>query len=336
MKTKSLKATLSTVVASSALLVSAQAAVADGHLEEITVAYFLEWPTPNQFAQTNGLYDEELGVKVNWVSFDAGTAMSAAMASGDVHISFSQGVTPFLVATAAGQDLQIVDVAVSYSDNDNCVVRSELEITKDNASELEGKEVGVPLGTMAHSGFLTQMEHFGVDTSTMKVVDMSPVDSAAAFANGSLDMVCGWGGPLRRMKEYGSPLLEGQEKEDVVGKVFDVTSVPTEFAEENPELLAKFLAVTAKMNAQYAADSDSMIGDIAKAAGMDEEGTRAVIGTFRFPDVATQLSDSWMGGGLAEFLAASAASLEANGQLTALDDYAPLVNSSYLEAASNM
>ena len=34
--------------------------------------------------------------------------MSAAMASGDVHISYSQGVTPFLVATAAGQDLQVI------------------------------------------------------------------------------------------------------------------------------------------------------------------------------------------------------------------------------------
>lgn len=335
MKTKALKAALCAAAASSAIIASTSASIADSHLDEITVAYFLEWPTPNQFAQTNKLYEEELGVKVNWVSFDAGTAMSAAMASGDVHIAFSQGVTPFLVATAAGQDLQIVDVAVSYSDNDNCVVRAELEITKDNASELEGKEVAVPLGTMAHSGFLTQMEHFGVDTSTMSIVDMSPVDSAAAFANGSLDMVCGWGGPLRRMKEYGEPLLIGQEKEDVVGKVFDVTSVPTEFAEENPELLAKFLAVTAKMNAQYAADPDSMIDDIAKAAGMDIDGTKAVIGTFRFPDVETQLSNNWMGGGLVEFLANAAASLEANGQLTALEDYAPLVNSSYLEAASN-
>ncbi|KMW60262.1 Taurine-binding periplasmic protein TauA [Candidatus Rhodobacter oscarellae] len=329
------KFTLMSAVAGAAMIAGG-AAFADGHLDEITVAYFLEWPTPNQFAQVQGLYDEALGVKVNWVSFDAGTAMSAAMASGDVHISFSQGVTPFLVATAAGQDLQIVDIAVSYSDNDNCVVRSELEITAENAAELEGKEVGVPLGTMAHSGFLTQMEHFGVDTATMKVVDMSPVDSAAAFANGSLDMVCGWGGPLRRMKEYGNPLLEGQAKEDVVGKVFDVTSIPTEFGEENPELLAKFLKVTADMNAMYAADASGMMGDIAKAAGMDAEGTAAVIGTFRFPDVATQLSDSWMGGGVVEFLANSAASLEANGQLTALDDYAPLVNSSYLQAASEM
>lgn len=318
-----------------AMMTGATAALADGHLEEITVAYFLEWPTPNQFAQVNGLYDEALGVKVNWVSFDAGTAMSAAMASGDVHISFSQGVTPFLVATAAGQDLQVVDVAVSYSDNDNCVVRSELEITADNASELEGKEVGVPLGTAAHSGFLTQMAHFGVDVDTMKIVDMAPVDSAAAFANGNLDMVCGWGGPLRRMKEFGEPLLVGQAKEDVVGKVFDVTSVPTEFGEENPELLAKFLAVTAEMNAMYAADPSAMMADIASAAGMDAESAAAVIGTFRFPDVETQLSESWMGGGLAEYLATSAASLEESGQLTALEDYDALVNSSYLEAASN-
>jgi taurine transport system substrate-binding protein len=328
-----LKSTIAALACATASMGVAPAAFA---LDEITVAYFLEWPTPNQFAQVNKIYDEELGVKVNWVSFDAGTAMSAAMASGDVHISFSQGLTPFLVATAAGQDLQIVDIAVSYSDNDNCVVRSELEITADNVKELEGKEVGVPLGTAAHSGFLTQMAHFGIDTSTMKIVDMAPVDSAAAFANGNLDMVCGWGGPLRRMKEFGEPLLVGQEKEDVVGKVFDVTSVPTEFAEENPELLAKFLAVTAKMNAQYASDPDSMMADISSAAGMDLEGTKAVIGTFRFPDVDTQLSSAWMGGDLIEIISNSAKSLEDSGQLTALDDYAPLVNTSFLEAAKGL
>ncbi len=132
-------------------------------LDELVVAYFLEWPTPNQFAQTNKLYSEALGIPVKWVSFDAGTAMSAAMASGDVHISYSQGVTPFLVATAAGQDLQIVDIAMTYSDNDNCVVRSALEITKDNAKELVGKQVGVPIGTAAHFGFLQQMAHFGIN-----------------------------------------------------------------------------------------------------------------------------------------------------------------------------
>jgi len=173
--------------------------------ETVTVGYFLEWPTPNQYAQAKKLYDKALGVDVKWVSFDAGTAMSAAMASGDVQISFSQGIPPFVVATSAGQDIQIVDVAVSYSDNENCVVRESLEIDKENAKELEGKKAGVPIGTAAHYGFLKQMEHFGVNPSTMKIVDMTPDASAAAFANGNLDIVCGWGGSTQtqeRKRQY--------------------------------------------------------------------------------------------------------------------------------------
>ncbi|MFK7943312.1 MAG: ABC transporter substrate-binding protein [Paracoccaceae bacterium] len=325
---KKLMATAAAVLTLSAT--SAQA------LDELTVAYFLEWPTPNQFAQNTGVYEKELGVKINWVSFDAGTAMSAAMASGDVHISFSQGVTPFLVATAAGQNLQVVDVAVTYSDNDNCVVRSSLEIDASNASELAGKEVGVPLGTAAHSGFLAQMKHFGVDVNSLKIVDMAPVDSAAAFANGNLDMVCGWGGALRRMKEHGNVLLSGAEKEAVVGRVFDVTSIPAEFGEENAELLAKFLKVTADMNAKYASDPEPMRAEIAKAAGMELEDSNAVMSVFGFPTLEDQLTDDWMGGFVATYLAESAAKLEEAGQIKALEDYAPLVNSSYLEAAGKL
>ncbi len=75
---------------------------------------------PFQFAKVQGMYEEALGVPVNWVCFDTGVAMSAAMAAGDIDISVSQGVPPFVVATSQGQDLQIIDVAVSYSDNDNC------------------------------------------------------------------------------------------------------------------------------------------------------------------------------------------------------------------------
>lgn len=304
-------------------------------LDELTVAYFLEWPTPNQFAQANDIYTKELGIPVKFVSFDAGTAMSAAMASGDVDISFSQGVTPFLVATAAGQDLQIVDIAVSYSDNDNCVVRSELEIDGSNAADLKGKKVAVPLGTAAHSGFLAQMKHFGIAESDLTIVDMAPSDSAAAFGQPGTDlaMVCGWGGSLRVMKQHGNVLLSGAEKEAVVGKVFDVTSIPTAFGEENGDILSKFLKVTADMNAQYAADRAPMMADISKAAGMDLDGTTAVIDVFAFPTVEAQLSDAWLGGFVAEYLTNSAATLEAGGKIKALSDYNAVINTSFLEAA---
>lgn len=306
--------------------------------EEITVGYFLEWPTPNQFAQSKKLYDKALGVDVKWVSFDAGTAMSAAMASGDVQISFSQGIPPFVVAASAGQDLQIVDIAVSYADNENCVVRESLEIDKTNAKELEGKQAGVPIGTAAHYGFLKQMKHFGVNTSTMKIVDMEPAAGAAAFANGNLDMVCGWGGALTRMKEYGNVLLTGAEKEQLGIQVFDATTVSTQWAQENPELLARFLKVTADMNAQYASTSAvSMLPVIAKAAGTSVTATKATLQSFTFPSIKQQLSKQWLGGGTQKFLKAVGDFFVAQGTIPkARENYNNAVDSSYLEAAAKL
>lgn len=64
--------------------------------------------------------------------------MAAAMASGDVNIGLSQGVPSVVVADSAGQDLQVIDIAVSYSDNQNCVVQKSLGIDKSNTDKLVG------------------------------------------------------------------------------------------------------------------------------------------------------------------------------------------------------
>ena len=225
-----IRKTACTFVAGAVMALSAQSASA-----EITVGYFLEWPMPFLAAKASGEYDEALGMKVNWVSFETGTAMSAAMASGDVQISVSQGVPPFVVATSGGQDIQVIDVAVSYSENDNCVVAEALEIDKDSAAELAGKKVAVPLGTAAHYGFLRQMDHFGVDLASLQIVDMAPPEGAAALSQGAVDFACGWGGGLARMKEYGNVLLTGAEKQELGILVFDVTSAPAAFIAENSE-----------------------------------------------------------------------------------------------------
>ncbi|MGI9513800.1 MAG: ABC transporter substrate-binding protein [Anderseniella sp.] len=330
---KLLTATLAAVALASVSITAAQA-----QTKEITVAYFLEWPMPFQYAKVKGIYDKELGVKVNWKSFDAGTAMSAAMASGDIQISVSQGVPPFVVATSAGQDLQIADVAVVYNENDNCVVKTALEITKDNAKELVGKKAGVPIGTAAHYGFLKQMKHFGVDVSKMEVVDMAPPDGAAAFANGNLDMVCGWGGSLRRMKEHGNVLLTGAEKEALGISVFDVTSAPASFAAENAELLSKFLKVTADMNAKWnagGAAADEMLAVIAKDAGMDEQATKETMAGFEFPSTEAQLSAKWLGGGTQQFLKEVGDFFKEQGNIPAArDTYEGAVNTGPLKAAA--
>jgi len=328
--------TLLGAVAGLSLISGTNAAFA---LDEVTVAYFLEWPMPFEYAKAMGTYEKEMGVKINWRSFDTGTAMSAAMASGDVQFAVSQGLPPFVVATSAGQDLQILDVAVSYSDNDNCVARTDLEITKDNAKELEGKKVVLPVGSAAHYGFLKQMEHFGVDITTMEIVDMAPPDGAAAFAQGGIDLACGFGGGLRRMKENGNVLLTGAEKEALGILVFDVTSAPAAFVAENPDLVAKFLKVTADANAMWAdeAQRPTMLPVIAKDSGMDEAAAADSLATFTFPTIEEQLSEKWLGGGVQTFMAGVAQVFVSAGSIpAALESYDAAVNTGPLTAAGGM
>jgi taurine transport system substrate-binding protein len=334
MKSKNTKTIFAALAASTAMLSATQA-----WAESITVGYFLEWPMPFEYAKQMGTYEETLGVDINWVSFESGVKMSAAMASGDVQLSVSQGVPPFVVATSAGQDLQALDVAVSYADNDNCVVRSELEIDSTNAAELAGKKVAVPLGTAAHYGFLKQMDHFGVDVSSMEVVDMDPPDGAAAIAQGAVDMFCGWGGSLRRATEYGNVLLSGAEKTDLGILVFDVTSGPADWVEENSDMVAKFLKVTADANAMWADEANraEMLPLIAKDAGMEEDATLDTMSTFLFPSIEEQLSEKWLGGNAATFMKGVAdVFVEAGSIDAALDTYENAINIGPLAAASEM
>ena len=281
-------------------------ATAASRAEPLTVAYFQEWPTPSQFAQHQKLYDKALGIDIKWVAFDSGTAMSAAMASGDVQISFSQGIPPFVVATSAGQDIQIVDIAVSYAENDNCVVRSSLEIDRDNVKELAGKQVALPIGTTAHYGFLKQMQHFGVDISSMK--------------------------------KHGHVLMSGAEKEALGIRVFDATTVSTQWAQENAELLEKFLKVTAQMNTKFAhKGADEMLPVIATTAGMDVEATRDTMKGFSFLDTKQQLSKKWLGGGTQKFIKEVADFFVSQGIIPkARKNYNDAVDSSYLEAAAKL
>lgn len=327
-----IRKTLTLMAAGAAMTISATASKA---LDEITVAYFLEWPMPFLAAKADGTFEKELGVKINWRSFETGTAMSAAMASGDVQISVSQGLPPFVVAASAGQDLQVIDVAVSYSENDNCVVHSDLEIDKDSAKELTGKKVAVPLGTAAHYGFLRQMDHFGIDLAGLEVVNMPPPEGAAALAQKSVDFACGYGGGLTRMKEHGNVLLTGTEKEELGILVFDVTSAPAAFVAENADLVSKFLGITAAANAKWNAGQDeAMLTVLAKEAGMDLDAAKAAVATMKFPSAEEQLSEKWLGGNAQIFMKGVAdVFVEAKSIDKALDSYENAVNAAPLAAS---
>ena len=88
--------------------------VANAAAKEVRVAFFLEWPTPNQEDKVKGIYEKALGVPVKWTNFSNGGAMTDAMLAGDIDISYSQGLVPFINAVKSKAPLKLVDIAMEY------------------------------------------------------------------------------------------------------------------------------------------------------------------------------------------------------------------------------
>jgi taurine transport system substrate-binding protein len=272
--------------------------------DKVNVAFFLEWATPNQIAKVDKAYDKAMGVKVNWTDFKTGVGMTEAMLSGDIDISYSQGLAPFVTAIQQGAPLKMVGIAVVYEAND-CFVKNGIGINSSNASELEGKTVAVPLNTMADYAFRRYMAHLKVNTSTMKIVDQAPADGAQSLADGLVHMACIFGGASSKAAgEVGTPIMTKQQKIDASIGSFDVISVTEKFATENPELVKSFLEVTEEANRAWSA-SDSQIAKVAKDAGMKVPTTKSQMANFIFPSSNEQLKTYFNKNGIAASAAAS-------------------------------
>ena len=71
--------------------------VANAAAKEVRVAYFLEWPSPNLEDMNKKAYSKAIGVPVKWTNFTNGVAMTDAMLAGDIDISYSQGLMPYIM-----------------------------------------------------------------------------------------------------------------------------------------------------------------------------------------------------------------------------------------------
>jgi len=304
--------------------------VANAAAKEVRIAFFLEWATPNQEDKVKQTFDKALGVPVKWTNFATGGEMTEAMLSGDIDISYSQGLTPFVNAVNAKAPIKLVDIAVIYGMGGTTCVAAK-GIDKGNASsKLDGQKVAVPLGTMADYVFKETMRVVGADISKMKVVDMAPEDGSAAFVSGDVAMACLFGGKsIAAAKEKGASLLTVKEAQDAGIAGIDITSVTNKFLKENPGMVRTFVEVTHEANARFNAGKSDM-NVIAKDAAMDLAGTKKQMGGFEFPNAGTMKAKYLNKGGILMTYLEVMGNMFATSENPALKDYAAVVDTSYL------
>jgi taurine transport system substrate-binding protein len=255
----------------------------------VNVAYFLEWPTPNQEAKVNKTYDKEMNAKLRWTNFTNGGAMIDAMLAGDIDIAYSPGLVPFINAAKSNAPIKMIGVSVLYKmGGTTCIVSNNSGISKNNAKKLEGKKVAVPLGTMAEYIFDQTMTSLGVDRKKIKVVSMDPQDGAKALQKGKVDAACIFGGnSIKRALKYGKRLLTSDEmfEEGMAG--VDTILVTNRFLKNNRKMVEKFIEVTDQANENFK-KGKSNIKVIAKDASMKVSNVKSMMSGFTFPSPAEQ------------------------------------------------
>ena len=276
--------------------------VANSAANEVRVAYFLEWPSPNLEDMMKKNYSKALGVPVKWTSFNTGVEMTEAMLAGDIDISYSQGLVPFINAVKSNAPIKLIDIAMEYGmGGTTCVTSNASGITKANATELEGKKVAVPLGTMAEYVFDESMKVVGADRGKMDIIQMDPEEGAAALVSGDVVMACLFGGnSIKAAVAVGSRLLTVQEARDAGILGIDITSVTDKFMKENPGMLRTFIEVTHEANERYR-NGKSDMNSMSKASEMKIADMKDTLSGFKFL-TPKETKKSMKSGNLAKFL----------------------------------
>ena len=318
------------LIAIAGLLVTSPPALSSDRPAQIRVAYFPQLPAPMQFAQAKQTFDAVLGTDVEWLPYRSGSEMAAALAAGEVHIAYSLGHVPFTVAVSAGEPISMVGVAVSYPQQDNCLLASTID--RSSPAAFAGQSAAVRPGSVTHFRLLKMFDKLGVDRGSVRILPVA--DGAAALAaleQGDAAIACAFGKVLADMAAYGEPLMTAAELDAMGLRLFDVIAVENGFRDNHGDVIEAFLQLVASANDQWRRSPDSMLRTIARTAHMSRDSARAALDSFAFPTPAEQRSDSWMGSEVASYTSEIAAFFARRGQLAqSLDDYSGTITTEFL------
>ena len=317
------------------LPLTALSLVSTAHAQTVTIgvqSMFAPWK--DAIAQKQ--FEQATGWDIQWRNFDSGGDVMMAMASGDVQIGVA-GSSPIAAAVSRGVDAQLFWILDNIADAEALVVRNGSGIVA--PQDLAGKTLAVPFVSTTHFHALFALEQFGL-TGKVKVINLQPSDIPAAWERGDIDAAFIWDPALGRLKQSGHVLLTSGQLTDWGKATFDGLVVDKQFAAANAPGMQAFTQVLQDSTAGYVkapkswtADSPQVI-NVAKQSGAKPEEVPPVLALYQFPLASEQAGPTWLGGGAAKALAATAEFLKAQKKIPALlPDYSAAINPTFVQNA---
>ncbi len=325
----SIKRFLIGVAASSLLATSALA-------DKIIIGHFGN-PTPMQLLAASDALKNETGWDIEWRKFDSGTDVIAAMASGDVVLS-ELGSSPLAIAASQGVDLQLIAFSDVIGTAESLIAHNGSGIS--SVADLKGKSIAVPIGSTAHFSLMGALQHEGIAVGDVTINGMKPDQIAASWEQGVIDAAWIWQPVQSELLKSGTLIIGADQVAEWGFPTFDGWVVNREFGQAHKAEVVAFLKEIDKVNAAYLSNPAAWTVDsaevqtLASGTGADASQVPAILEGFTFLPLATQVSDTWLGGA-AKTIKGTADFLKEAGRIdTVGDDYAGFVNPEFAAEAA--
>lgn len=300
---------------------------------DLTIGY-ITGIDPIKLPIAEGTFDKALGQKVDWRQFEAGPAVLAAMASGDVQIG-NLGSSPLAAAASRKMPLVAFIVASQIQSSEALVVRNGSGIN--SPQDLIGKKIAVPFVSTSHYSLLGALKHWGLDSRQVTVVNLTPAQITAAWARGDIDGAFTWSPALGEIRKTGKVLTDAAQVSQWGSPTFEVWVARKDFAEKHPEVLASFTKVSLAAIADYNAHKDQWTVDsaqvkaIARFTGANAADVPELLKGSHFPNADEQTSAALLGGGTAKAIGQTAEFLKEQGKIeSVLPDYSAYVTDKFI------
>lgn len=304
-----------------------------GHAADLTIGY-ITGIDPVKRAIADGEYEKAIGTKIDWRQFDAGPAVLAAMASGDVQIG-NLGSSPLAAAASRNMPLVAFIVTSQIRSSEALVVRNGSGIV--NPQDLIGKKIAVPFVSTSHYSLLGALKHWNIDPGKVTILNLTPLQITAAWKRGDIDGAFTWSPALGEIRKTGKILTDAGQVSDWGSPTFEVWVARKDFAEKNPKVVADFAKVSLAAIADYTAHKSEWTADsapvktIARFTGSNAADVPELLDGSHFPTAAEQKSPALLGGGTVTAIANTSQFLKEQGKIeSVLPDYSSFVTDKFI------
>lgn len=204
-------------------------------------------------------------IKVNWLDIHSGKQQAVALASRSVDMTAVMNTSSLLMHNAAGIPLRIA-TGVSHPTEIFALVGkpgASLTIT-----DLKGKSVAGPKGTILHQLLLAALEKEGLKRNDVQLQSMPPQSALAALLSGKVDAALIAAGGIKKAEENGCKVIATAKG---LVDVNLVSVVHKDFYDKYPQLVDRVVSVHRKTLDWILNNWDKAVDIGAKAHNLDHE-----------------------------------------------------------------